>query len=165
MSGQFQWQFGKPLQNLQGLGGMLQQGWQNLTGQNNNANPQANPYLTHGMDPSTMTPEQITQTQNALMAGGFDLPQFGADGDWGEETQGAYNAWAAANPVPSKNNETTQSVDSQANTAINEATEATTSAGGADASADAALAAKKATAGMVGDAFASMDFGTYGNYK
>ena len=33
--------------------------------------------------------------QYGLMAQGYSLPRFGADGDWGVETQRAYDAYIA----------------------------------------------------------------------
>lgn len=42
----------------------------------------------------------IATLQRALMAAGFDLPRFGADGDLGNETRSAIKAFQIANSLP-----------------------------------------------------------------
>tara|TARA_R100000152_G_C6781863_1_gene217382 strand:- start:3612 stop:4760 length:1149 start_codon:yes stop_codon:yes gene_type:complete len=47
-------------------------------------------------DPSKLSKTSIVGLQKELMAAGFDLPKYGADGDWGKETQGAFDKWIAS---------------------------------------------------------------------
>ena len=112
------------------MGGMLKQGWNNLTGQNNAPIPAGgnNQGMQAGMtaqDIAALNPDQVKSYQNQMMAGGYDLPQYGADSQWGPETQGAYDKWSADQP-PAPVNSTTQSVDQQANNVVQDATDAST---------------------------------------
>lgn len=43
------------------------------------------------VDPKSMSEKQIEKVQKNLIELGFELPNFGADGKWGDETQAAYD--------------------------------------------------------------------------
>ena len=58
-------------------------------------------------DPSQMNKSSVINLQNELMGAGYDLPNYGADGDWGSETQGAYDQWLAKHNAPPVNNNPT----------------------------------------------------------
>ena len=45
-------------------------------------------------------PHVTTLMQYGLIAQGYPLPKYGADGDWGDETQKAYDAYVAAFAPP-----------------------------------------------------------------
>jgi len=49
--------------------------------------------LGGGFDSSKLSKEQILTLQKELENAGYNLPNFGADGSWGNETQAAYNQW------------------------------------------------------------------------
>ncbi|QDP45730.1 MAG: hypothetical protein Unbinned5179contig1000_17 [Prokaryotic dsDNA virus sp.] len=49
--------------------------------------------IGEGFDPSTLGKENLMSFQKDLMNAGYDLPEFGADGGWGNETMGAWNTY------------------------------------------------------------------------
>ncbi len=68
-------------------------------------------------DPKQLSAEQINAMQNELMGAGYDLPKFGADSQWGDETQGAYNQWASGGTQQANLNTNNKKADLTKNSA------------------------------------------------
>jgi len=140
--------------------------------------------LPEGFDPSKLNKSDLKTFQTDLMNAGYDLPEFGADGGWGAETEGAWNAYlgggksdesmlsiAANNENLTNNNLTETSIDQDADKTIQESvtqmdangnlTDGTEVNKGNEVDPDAAKKAAKKEA--VSQFFGNMSFGEYSN--
>lgn len=78
------------------LSGAALVGWTNPEGTATRLGYWARAMATVDGDP----PLDVRRMQMALMAAGFDLPRFGADGDLGSETRAALHAYQHAHSLP-----------------------------------------------------------------
>jgi len=80
--------------------------------------PAKTPSKTPSKKPKTSTgsttkvPKEIARAvQQALMSLGYDLPKYGADGDWGNETKSAMRKFQSDEELPQTGTLTTETID------------------------------------------------------